>query len=92
MAFLLRFAAPALNAVGLGGSFGRGISSVAKGVTDPLIHAASGMLNFGKSMFGGLGSAASTIGGAVMTPFKILQSPIIWVGGAALVIYLITNR
>ena len=74
-----------------GGSFGRGISSVAKGVTDPLIHAASGMLNFGKSMFGGLGSAVSTVGSAVMTPFKLLQSPIVWIGGAALIIYLVTS-
>ena len=92
MAFLLRFAAPALNAVGLGGSVGRGISSVAKGITDPLIHAASGIFKMGTSMLGGIGGAARTIGGAVMTPFKILQSPIIWVGGAALVIYLLTNR
>ena len=96
MAFLLRFAQPALSAVGLGGSFGRGISSVAKGVTDPLIHAASGIFNMGKNVvggvFGGLGGAARTIGGAVMTPFRLMQSPLVWIGGGALIIYLITNR
>ena len=91
MAFLLRFAAPALESVGLGGSFGRGISSFAKGVTDPLIHAASGVFNMGKNMLGGIGSAASTIGGAISTPFKLLSSPIVWIGAGALVIYLVTR-
>ena len=91
MAFLLRFAQPALSAVGLGGSFGRGISSFAKGVTDPLIHAASGVFNMGKNMLGGIGSAASTIGGAISTPFKLLSSPIVWIGAGALVIYLVTR-
>ena len=92
MAFLLRFAAPALESVGLGGSVGRGISSVAKGITDPLIHAASGMFKMGTNMLGGIGGAARTIGGAVMTPFKILSSPVVWIAGGALIIYLITNR
>jgi len=92
MAFLLRFAAPALESVGLGGSFGRGISSAAKGITDPLIHAASGMFNMGKNMLGGLGSAASTIGGAISTPFKLLSSPLVWIGTGALIIYFVTNR
>ena len=92
MAFLLRFAQPLLSTVGLGGGFARSVSSIGKGITDPLIHAASGMFNMGKNMLGGIGGAARTIGGAVMTPFKILQSPIVWVGGAALVLYLITNR
>lgn len=91
MAFLLRFAQPALESVGLGGSFGRGISSAAKGITDPLIHAASGMFSMGKNMLGGLGSAASTIGGAISTPFKLLSSPIVWLGGGALIIYLVTR-
>jgi hypothetical protein len=42
-------------------------------------------------MLGGIGGAASTIGSAVMTPFKLLQSPIVWIGGGALIIYLITR-
>ena len=91
MAFLLRFAQPALSAVGLGGSFGRSVSSIGKGITDPLIHAASGMFNMGKNMLGGIGSAASTIGGAISTPFKLLSSPIVWIGAGALVIYLVTR-
>ena len=91
MAFLLRFAAPALESVGLG-SIGR----VATKITNPLTHALGGMFNFGKnaigSVFGSIGGAARSIGGAVMTPFKILSSPVVWIGGAALVIYFITNR
>ena len=91
MAFLLRFAAPALESVGLG-SVGR----IATKITNPLTHAIGGMFNFGKnaigSVFGSIGGAARTIGGAVMTPFKILQSPIVWLGGGVLIIYLITNR
>ena len=91
MAFLLRFAAPALESVGLGS-----IGKIATTITNPLTHAIGGMFNFGKnaigSVFGSIGGAARTIGGAVMTPFKILQSPIVWLGGGALIIYLITNR
>ena len=91
MAFLLRFAAPALESVGLG-SIGR----VATKITSPLTHALGGLFNFGKTMvgsvFGGLAGAVQTVGSAVMTPFKILSSPIIWVMGAGLVVYLVTNR
>ena len=91
MAFLLRFATPALESVGLG-SIGR----VATKITSPLTHALGNMFNFGKSMvgnvFGGLSGAVQTVGSAVMTPFRILQSPIIWVMGAGLVVYLVTNR
>ena len=91
MAFLLRVFSPALESVGLG-SIGR----VATKITSPLTHAVGGFLNFGKnaigSVFGSLGGAARTIGGAVMTPFKILSSPVIWVMGAGLVVYLVTNR
>ena len=82
---------PALESVGLGS-----VSRIATKITNPLTHAIGGMFNFGKnaigSVFGSLGGAASTIGGAVMAPFKILQSPIVWLGGGALIIYLITNR
>ena len=91
MAFLLRAFSPALESVGLG-SIGR----VATKITNPLTHALGGMFNFGKnaigSVFGSIGGAARTIGGAVMTPFKILSSPVIWVMGAGLVVYLVTNR
>ena len=91
MAFLLRFAAPALESVGLGS-----VSRIAGKITNPLTHAIGGMFNFGKNMvgsvFGGLSGAVQTVGSAVMTPFRILQSPIIWVMGAGLVVYLVTNR
>ena len=91
MAFLLRMFSPALESVGLG-SVGR----IATKITNPLTHAIGGMFNFGKNMvgnvFGGVSGAVRTVGSAVMTPFKILQSPIVWVGTGALVIYLITNR
>ena len=60
MAFLLRFAAPALESVGLG-SVGR----IATKITNPLTHAIGGMFNFGKNMvgsvFGGLSGAVQTV-------------------------------
>ena len=90
MAFLLRVFSPALESVGLG-SIGR----VATKITSPLTHAIGGMFNFGKnaigSVFGSIGGAARSIGGAVMTPFKLLQSPVVWIGAGALVIYLVTR-
>ena len=90
MAFLLRVFSPALESVGLGS-----IGKVATSITNPLVHAASSMFSMGKgvlgSVFGGLGNAASTIGGAVMTPFKLLQSPVVWIGTGALIIYLVTR-
>ena len=90
MGFLLRVFSPALESVGLG-SIGR----VAKSVTSPLVHAMGSVFNMGKgvlgSVFGGLGGAARTITGAISTPFKLLSSPVVWLGAGALVIYLVTR-
>ena len=91
MAFLLRVFSPALESVGLGS-----IGKVATSITNPLVHAASGMFKMGKNLvgglFGGIGGAARTIGGAISTPFKLLSSPIVWIGAGALIIYFVTNR
>ena len=87
MAFLLRVFSPALESVGLG-SIGR----VANSITNPLVHAFGTMKNMASSIFGGLGSVASTVGSAALTPFRLASSPLVWIGAGALVIYLITNR
>jgi len=94
MAFLLRFAAPALESVGLG-SIGR----VATKITNPLTHALGGMFNFGKnaigSVFGGLSGAARTAANVVTSPFRMLSSPFFMISALAvggLVIYTITRR
>ena len=90
MAFLLRVFSPALESVGLGS-----IGKVATSITNPLVHAASGMFNMGKNLvgglFGGIGGAARTIDGTISTPFKLLSSPVVWLGAGALVIYLVTR-
>jgi len=90
MAFLLRAFSPALESVGLGS-----IGKVATSITNPLVHSMSSMFNMGKNLvgglFGGIGGAARTITGAISTPFKLLSSPVVWLGAGALVIYLVTR-
>jgi hypothetical protein len=92
MAFLLRAVSGSglLSSIGLG-SVGRAATSL----TNPLVHAMGSVFNMGKgvlgSVFGGLGGAARTITGAISTPFKLLSSPVVWLGAGALVIYLVTR-